>query len=111
MNGDISLDEMVRKVVDVGKERKTIAEGMKDIGQALEAFDKVLMFVWLLISVFIFRKSPCVASLAGYMLTLCSGVFPQQLRRCRRVRRYCSSVPVVHFCLHHPGVPCILSIL
>ena len=108
MNGDISLDEMVRKVVDVGKERKTIAEGMKDIGQALEAFDKVLMFVWLLISVFIFRKSPCVASLAGYMLTLCSGVFPQQLRRCRRVRRYCSSVPVVHFCRHHPGVPWIL---
>ncbi|KAH6607981.1 mechanosensitive ion channel family [Trichoderma cornu-damae] len=53
-NGDISLEEMVRKVVDMGKERKAIAEGMKDIGQALTAFDKVLLFVVLLISVFIF---------------------------------------------------------
>lgn len=55
-NGDISLEEMVRKVVEMGKERKAIGEGMKDIGQALQAFDKVLLFVVLLISVFIFRK-------------------------------------------------------
>ncbi|RFU78956.1 mechanosensitive ion channel family [Trichoderma arundinaceum] len=53
-NGDISLEEMVRKVVEMGKERKAIAEGMKDIGQALTAFDKVLLFVVLLISIFIF---------------------------------------------------------
>ncbi|KAK1987865.1 mechanosensitive ion channel [Colletotrichum cereale] len=54
MNGDISLDEMTRKVVEIGKERKAITEGMKDIGQALRVFDKVLMFVVLLIVVFIF---------------------------------------------------------
>lgn len=53
-NGDISLDEMIRKVIETGKERKAIAEGMKDIGQALGAFDKVLLFVVLLIVVFIF---------------------------------------------------------
>ncbi|TDZ23332.1 Mechanosensitive ion channel protein Msy1 [Colletotrichum sidae] len=53
-NGDISLDEMTRKVVEIGKERKAITEGMKDIGQALRVFDKVLMFVVLLIVVFIF---------------------------------------------------------
>ena len=53
-NGDISLDEMVRKIVEIGKERKAIAEGMKDIGQALGAFDKVLLFVVLLIVIFIF---------------------------------------------------------
>ncbi|KAL6881450.1 mechanosensitive ion channel [Trichoderma novae-zelandiae] len=53
-NGDISLEEMIRKVVEMGKERKAIAEGMKDIGQALTAFDKVLLFVVLLIAVFIF---------------------------------------------------------
>lgn len=56
-NGDISLDEMVRKVVGVGKERKAIVEGMKDISQALQAFDKVLLFFVLLIVIFIFRKS------------------------------------------------------
>lgn len=55
-NGDISLDEMVRKVVGIGKERKSIIEGMKDISQALQAFDKVLQFFVLLIVIFIFRK-------------------------------------------------------
>lgn len=54
MNGDISLEEMTRKVVEIGKERKAITEGMKDIGQALRVFDKVLMFVVVLIVVFIF---------------------------------------------------------
>ncbi|CAI4211848.1 unnamed protein product [Parascedosporium putredinis] len=53
-NGDISLEEMVRKVTEIGKERKAISEGMKDIGQALQVFDKVLLFVVLLIVVFIF---------------------------------------------------------
>lgn len=57
MNGDVSLDEMIRKVVEIGKERKAISEGMKDIGQALRAFDSVLLFVVLLITVFIFRKA------------------------------------------------------
>lgn len=61
-NGDISLEEMLRKVVEMGKERKAIAEGMKDIGQALTAFDKVLLFVVLLITVFIFRKFFCPSS-------------------------------------------------
>ncbi|CEJ80540.1 hypothetical protein VHEMI00718 [[Torrubiella] hemipterigena] len=54
LNGDISLDEMVLKVVELGKERKAISEGMKDIGQALQAFDKVLLFIVLIVSIFIF---------------------------------------------------------
>ncbi|KAI5928234.1 Mechanosensitive ion channel-domain-containing protein [Camillea tinctor] len=53
-NGDISLDEMIRKVIEIGKERKAIANSMKDIGQALSVFDKVLLFVVLLIVIFIF---------------------------------------------------------
>jgi len=57
-NGDISLDEMVRKVVEVGKERKAIAEGMKDISQALRVFDNVLLFVVFLVCIFIFCKFP-----------------------------------------------------
>ncbi|RCI16545.1 hypothetical protein L249_2252 [Ophiocordyceps polyrhachis-furcata BCC 54312] len=54
MNGDISLEEMMRKVVEIGRERKTIGEGMKDIGQALRVLDKVLLFVVVLIVIFIF---------------------------------------------------------
>lgn len=55
-NGDISLDEMVRKIVEIGKERKAIAHSMKDISQALAVFDRVLLFVVTLIVIFIFRK-------------------------------------------------------
>lgn len=74
-NGDISLDEMIRKVVDTGKERKAIGEGMKDIGQALGAFDKVLLFIVLLIVVFIFLaffQSSFVTIIAGAGTTLLS---------------------------------------
>ncbi|KAG6017244.1 hypothetical protein E4U43_001957 [Claviceps pusilla] len=54
LNGDISLDEMVRKIVEISTERKAIGEGMKDIGQALSVFDQVLLFVVVLITIFIF---------------------------------------------------------
>lgn len=55
-NGDISLDEMIRKIVEIGKERKAIGNSMKDISQALAVFDQVLLFIVLLIVIFIFRK-------------------------------------------------------
>jgi hypothetical protein len=63
-NGDISLDEMVRKVVEIGKERKAISNSMKDISQALAVFDKVLLFIVLLIVVFIFCKSTIIPAVA-----------------------------------------------
>lgn len=53
-NGDISLDEMVRKVVEIGIERKAIVNSMKDISQALTVFDEILLFIVALIVVFIF---------------------------------------------------------
>ncbi|KAI1110135.1 serine/threonine protein kinase [Nemania sp. NC0429] len=53
-NGDISLDEMIRKVVEIGKERKAIAHSMQDIGQALGVFDNILLFIVLLIVIFVF---------------------------------------------------------
>ncbi|KAI1353227.1 Mechanosensitive ion channel-domain-containing protein [Xylaria sp. FL0043] len=53
-NGDISLDEMIRKVIAVGKERKAITHSMQDIGQALGAFDKILLFIVLLLVIFVF---------------------------------------------------------
>ncbi|KAI0484614.1 Mechanosensitive ion channel-domain-containing protein [Xylariaceae sp. FL0804] len=53
-NGDISLDEMILKVIEIGKERKAIGNSMQDIGQALSVFDNVLLFVVLLIVIFVF---------------------------------------------------------
>ncbi|KAK0670894.1 Mechanosensitive ion channel-domain-containing protein [Cercophora samala] len=79
-NGDISLDEMVRKVVEIGKERKAIANSMKDISQALTVFDKVLLFVVLIIVIIIFLavfQSSFIATLttAGTTLLSLSFVF------------------------------------
>ncbi|KAK1774807.1 Mechanosensitive ion channel-domain-containing protein [Copromyces sp. CBS 386.78] len=74
-NGDISLDEMIRKVVDIGKERKAIAHSMKDISQALTVFDKVLLFVVLIIVIIIFLvvfQSSFVTTLATAGTTLLS---------------------------------------
>ena len=55
-NGDISLDEMIRKVLAISKERKDIANSMKDISQALVVFDQVLLFVVGFLVVLVFRK-------------------------------------------------------
>ncbi|KAL2167949.1 hypothetical protein VTG60DRAFT_588 [Thermothelomyces hinnuleus] len=79
-NGDISLDEMIRKVVAIGKERKAIAHSMKDISQALAVFDKVLLFVVLIIVIIIFLavfQSTFIATLttAGTTLLSLSFVF------------------------------------
>ncbi|KAJ2902006.1 Mechanosensitive ion channel-domain-containing protein [Zalerion maritima] len=67
-NGDISLDEMVRKVLAIAKERKDIGNSMKDISQALTVFDKVLLFVVFLIVVIVFLiffQSSVVANIAA----------------------------------------------
>ncbi|KAK0625982.1 Mechanosensitive ion channel-domain-containing protein [Immersiella caudata] len=79
-NGDISLEEMIRKVTDIGKERKAIASSMKDISQALTVFDKVLLFVVLIIVIIIFLavfQSSFIATLttAGTTLLSLSFVF------------------------------------
>ncbi|CAN8104045.1 unnamed protein product [Discula destructiva] len=67
-NGDISLDEMVRKVVEMGKERKAITNSMKDIGQALKVLDSILLFIVLMIVIIIFLsffQSSFVATLSS----------------------------------------------
>ncbi|RDL39409.1 uncharacterized protein BP5553_03749 [Venustampulla echinocandica] len=53
-NGDISLEEMILKVVEIGRERKAIATSMRDIGQAIGVLDQILVTVLLVITIFIF---------------------------------------------------------
>lgn len=52
-NGDISLDEMIMKVVEIGADRKAIASSMNDIGQAILVFDQVLVLIAFLIMIFV----------------------------------------------------------
>lgn len=55
-NGDISLDEMIMKVVEIGRERKAIANSMRDVGQAIGVLDQVLVSVLFVVVVFVFGK-------------------------------------------------------
>ena len=53
-NGDISLDEMIMRVVEVGRERTAIASSMRDVGQAIGVLDQVLSLILLVVIIFIF---------------------------------------------------------
>lgn len=53
-NGDISLDEMIMKIVEMGQERKSISNSMRDVGQAIGVLDSVLIFILSIIIIFIF---------------------------------------------------------
>ena len=113
-NGDISLDEMIRKVVEVGKERKAIANSMKDISQALLVFDKVLLFVVLIIVIIIFCRSSvfgfyssCRGLLTGFSS---SGRLPEQLHCHPHHSWYHAALAVLRLCRHHSGIPGLLHL-
>ena len=53
-NGDVTLDEMIQKVCQVGRSRKAIASSLHDVDQAINVLDNLLLSSVLLICVFIF---------------------------------------------------------
>lgn len=55
-NGDISLDEMILKVVEIGRDRKSISQSMRDVGQAIGVLDRVIVVVLFVMIIFIFGK-------------------------------------------------------
>ena len=52
--GDISLNEMIMKVVETGRDREAISTSMRDFGQAIGVLDRVLTIVLLIITLFVF---------------------------------------------------------
>lgn len=105
-NGDISLDEMVRKIVEISKERKAITNSMKDIGQALGVLDSILLFIVLLIVVIIFREfRPASAASTSSSLTSLSFFLQQQLRQHTLERGDGADLAVLRHLDHLPGVP------
>ncbi|CZR56848.1 related to mechanosensitive ion channel [Phialocephala subalpina] len=74
-NGDISLDEMIMKVVEISRDRKAIAASMRDVGQAIGVLDQVLIAILFVIVVFIFvafQDTNFVTTLATAGTTLLS---------------------------------------
>jgi hypothetical protein len=53
-NGDISLNEMIMKAVEIGRDREAVSASMRDVGQAIGVLDRVLTMVLLIITLFIF---------------------------------------------------------
>ncbi|KIV99782.1 uncharacterized protein PV09_08588 [Verruconis gallopava] len=53
-NGDVSLDEMIMVVRDLGRSIKSIDSSRHDVDQALKVLDRLLMAVVLIISVLVF---------------------------------------------------------
>lgn len=53
-NGDVTLDEMIQKVCQVGRSRKAIASSLHDVDQAINVLDNLLLSSVLLVCVFIF---------------------------------------------------------
>lgn len=103
-NGDVSLDEMIRKVVEIGKERKAITHSMKDIGQALTVFDNILLFIVLLIVIFVFRKlEPIIAGHADLLTLFLSRLLPKLLHHHDINCRNRVTLTVVHIRGHDSG--------
>jgi hypothetical protein len=55
-NGDISLDEMILTITEIGRSRKSLASSMHDVDQAIHVLDNLLMSVVALLCVFVLSK-------------------------------------------------------
>jgi small-conductance mechanosensitive channel len=79
-NGDVTLDEMILKVCEIGRARKAIAHSLHDVDQAINVLDNLLLTGVLLICVFIFiaflnRSFVTTLATAGTALLSLSFVF------------------------------------
>jgi hypothetical protein len=55
-NGDVSLDEMIQTVTEVGRERRAVANSMHDVDQAINVLDRMLCVVVLIAVIFVFSE-------------------------------------------------------
>ncbi|KIX02280.1 uncharacterized protein Z518_08219 [Rhinocladiella mackenziei CBS 650.93] len=53
-NGDISLEEMILRITEFGRERQSIASSMHDVDQAIHVLDNLLCTVVFVVVIFIF---------------------------------------------------------
>lgn len=79
-NGDISLDEMILRVTEFGRERQSIASSMHDVDQAIHVLDNLLCTVVFIAVIFVFvawlnRNFTTTLATAGTALLSMSFVF------------------------------------
>ncbi|EXJ58171.1 hypothetical protein A1O7_05596 [Cladophialophora yegresii CBS 114405] len=79
-NGDISLEEMILRVTEFGRERQSIASSMHDVDQAINVLDNLLCTVVFVATIFIFvawlnRNFTTTLATAGTAILSMSFVF------------------------------------
>ena len=55
-NGDISLEEMIHMVNQIGQERRVIVSSMQDVDQAINVLNRLLTAIVFIMCVFILGK-------------------------------------------------------
>ncbi|KAH9845319.1 Mechanosensitive ion channel MscS [Teratosphaeria destructans] len=98
VNGDISLDEMILVVTEMGRERKAITTSMHDVDQAINVLDNMLAVVVFVAVVFIFiaflnKSFVTTLATAGTALLSLSFVFSVT---CQEILGSCIFVFVKH---------------
>jgi small-conductance mechanosensitive channel len=75
-NGDVSLEEMIMLVMEVGQERKNRASSMHDISQAIEVLDRMLVVVVFVAIAFIYAAffSKTLASKTAQLWSVLTGL-------------------------------------
>ena len=53
-NGDVSLDEMILSVCEIGRERKAIASSLHDVDQAINILENLLLTIAFVVCIFVF---------------------------------------------------------
>jgi hypothetical protein len=107
-NGDISLDEMIMKVIEIGRERKAIAKSMRDVGQAIGVLDQILSVILFIIIVLIFGTSPYRSILS--ILTARSRLPERLLRHDPCNSRYYAALSLFRVCRDSSRVPRLLHL-
>lgn len=105
-NSDISLDEMIMKVVEIGRDRKSISSSMRDVGQAIGVLDQILVAVLLVIIVFIFGMFNAPIKLV--ILTINSGIPRHQLRHDPRNSRNDPPLTILRLRSNNSRIPWLM---
>ena len=93
-NGDISLDEMILMVTEISRERKSVANSMHDVDQAIKVLDSLLSIVVFVICVFVLGKpsSPVLTAQLAHTLQSHSSTMPSLRLSQPPEPRFCHSL-------------------
>lgn len=81
-NGDVSLEEMIMLVVEIGQNRKAIARSMHDISSAIAVLDNIFLFIMTIAIALIYGMSLRLPRpMTTCSLTWCSLLLQQHARK------------------------------